>query len=73
MTAQAGDTDNQPMETLFWVELVCASCKDTTSGGWASRQIPVRAMKKEAAVQGWAFSGKHAYCSEKCFSTRSAK
>lgn len=73
MTKKTSDTANQPMETLFWVELVCASCKDTTSGGWASRQIPVRAMKKEAAAQGWVFAGKHAYCSANCLPINSTK
>lgn len=59
-------TEKQPVETLFWVELVCASCSSTTAGGWASRQIPVRQMKKEASALGWAFNGKDAFCSPKC-------
>lgn len=66
MGTKTVDTVIQPVATLFWVELVCATCKSTTAGGWASRQIPVRQMKKEASAQGWVFSGKHAFCSDKC-------
>lgn len=66
-SSQATTTGSvDPVGTLFWIELVCATCKATAAGCWAARQIPVRQMKKDAKAEGWVFSGKHAYCSTKC-------
>ncbi|MDU4254497.1 hypothetical protein [Pseudomonas sp.] len=53
-----------PETTLFWVELVCDKCADTTSGTWARKAIPRREMKAEAKKAGWVFEGSKAFCSE---------
>lgn len=46
-SSQATTTGSvDPVGTLFWIELVCATCKATAAGCWAARQIPVRQIKR---------------------------
>jgi hypothetical protein len=52
--------------TLFWVELVCASCSQTRTGTWAEKTIKVAEEKKAAREEGWLFKGIHSFCSADC-------
>lgn len=54
----------EPTRTLFWCELVCSRCNDTTSGRWVADSVPRRAMKLEAKREGWVFEGREAFCRE---------
>lgn len=55
-----------PVRTLFWVELVCASCSDTTAGQWTDGRIRIKEVKAQAASEGWSFGGVHTFCSAAC-------
>ena len=57
---------DEPTRTLFWVELVCASCSGTTSGDWTAGRVNIKQMKAQAVTEGWSFGGTHAFCSDAC-------
>lgn len=57
---------DEPTQTLFWVELVCADCSGTTAGDWTAGRVSIKQMKAQAVTEGWSFGGKHAFCSQRC-------
>ncbi len=53
-----------PTRTLFWTELVCSYCNETTAGQYVASKVPIRSMKLEAQRAGWVFEGVDAFCRE---------